>query len=77
MPNETEFAEPQAPEARANLIPIRQACFPKEFWDFWDQLKDRQKAAYILGWISELEMIVRRTSEQVQRINDHLEDDGK
>ncbi|HOV88420.1 MAG TPA: hypothetical protein PLM79_18850 [Syntrophobacteraceae bacterium] len=77
MPKETEFAEPQASETRANLIPIRQAYFPKAFWDFWDRLDDRQKAAYILGWICELEMKGRRTSEQVQRINDHLEDDGK
>jgi len=77
MPNETEFSEPQTPETWTNVIPIRKTYFPKAFWDFWDRLDDRQKAAYILGWISELEMAGRRTSEQVQRINDHLEDDGK
>ncbi|HOV84867.1 MAG TPA: hypothetical protein PLM79_00785 [Syntrophobacteraceae bacterium] len=58
------FEPPVQPAA--NLIPIRQAYFPPAFWSFWDQLMDRQKAAYILGWIAELENVIRRM-EQLAR----------
>ena len=64
-----------APEQESNLVPIRMTYFPKPFWEFWDQLEDRPKAAYILGWLLELETAVRKMSEQVRKINDHLEDD--
>ena len=67
----------EAPEQQTDLIPIRMAFFSRQFWTFWDQLMDREKAAYALGWISELEMAIRRMSERVDRIENHLEDDGK
>lgn len=67
----------EAPEQQTNIIPIRQAYFSPGFWLYWDQLADRQKAAYVLGWISELEMASRRTLERIRRIEDQLEDDGK
>lgn len=65
----------ESPEQPTNIIPIRQAYFSPQFWKEWDQLMDRQKAAYILGWISELELVIRRMSEHVQIINEHLEED--
>jgi hypothetical protein len=67
----------EAPEQQTNIIPIRQSYFNRRFWTFWSHLKERQKAAYILGWISELETAIRRLSERVRRIEDHLEDDRK
>lgn len=67
----------EAPEQETNIIPIRQSYFGRRFWAFWDNLKDRQKAAYVIGWISELETAIRGLSERIRRIEDHLEDDGK
>jgi hypothetical protein len=67
----------KASEPQTNIIPIRAAYFSSEFWRMWDQLMDRQKAAYILGWIAELELVIRRMSKQVRTIEDHMEDDGK
>ena len=66
-----------APEQQSNIVPIRMTYFSQEFWSFWDQLMERQKAAYILGWIAELETAIRRMSDDVRAIRYHLEDDGK
>lgn len=68
---------PETSENQLDIIPIRKAFFSPQFWDQWDRLMDRDRAAFTLGWISELELAVRGMSGQIQRINDHLEDDGK
>ena len=63
-------------EQQMSIIPIRMALFSLQFWNIWDQLMDREKAAYTFGWISELEMVIRKMSEQFRRIEDRLEEDG-
>lgn len=73
MPTLFELVEPQPPQTRMDVIPIRQAYFPRAFWEFWDQLEDRGEAAYILGWIVELEMVVRRISEQMHQVSRDME----
>ncbi len=65
----------ESTEQQMNIIPIRMALFSPQFWNLWDQLMDRERAAYTLGWIAELEMAIRRMSEQLRRIEDHLEED--
>lgn len=72
MPESIEVPEPQT-----NIIPVREAFFSAQFWSMWDRLMDREKAAYTLGWIAELEQAIRRMSDEIRRIHDHLEDDGK
>jgi len=67
--------EPREPQT--NLVPIRTAYFNQDFWKRWDQMTDREKDAYLLGWIAELDLAIRGMSERVQRIDDHLEDDEK
>ena len=67
----------EAPEQQTSIVPIRMTYFTPAFWQQWDQMADRHKDAYILGWISELELAIRRMSERIRRIDDHLEDDGK
>lgn len=66
-----------APEERKNLIPLRKAYFSPGFWAFWERLRDRHQAAYVLGWIAELEQAIRGLTERLRRIEEHLEDDGK
>jgi len=75
VPNTEKTIEVSEPQT--NIIPIRSAYFSSEFWKMWDQLMDRQKAAYILGWIAELELVIRRMSDQIRRIEDYVEVDGK
>jgi hypothetical protein len=36
----------------------------------WDQLMDKDRAAYTLGWIAELESAVRRMERRVDRLED-------
>lgn len=67
----------ETPEPQTNLVPIRQSYFSRSFWAFWDRLRERPKAAYVLGWIAELESTVRALSERIGRIEEQLEDEER
>jgi hypothetical protein len=67
----------EPPEPKVDLIPIRMNYFSPEFWRYWDQLEDWQRKVFVLGWISELEATVRGISARIDRIEEHLEDNGK
>lgn len=69
MPKDMETSEP-----RTNLVLIRQSYFSRSFWKFWEGLRERPKAAYLLGWITELESAVRALSERVRRVEEEGED---
>lgn len=69
MPHDIETSEP-----RTNLVLIRQLYFRRGFWKFWEGLRERPKAAYVLGWITELETAVRALSERVRRVEEEGED---
>jgi len=62
------------PEPKANLVPIRQAYFPRQFWEQWDQMMDPQRAAYTLGWIAELENVIRRMEHRVDQLEECREE---
>jgi hypothetical protein len=64
MPNNLEI--PTQPQV--NLVPIRSAYFSGEFWTMWDRLMDKDRAAYTLGWIAELESAVQRMERRVRRL---------
>ncbi len=64
------------PQEQTNLVPIRHAYFSKEFWDRWDKLSDRQKAAFLLGWVAELEAAIRKMSEQLNYLRESREDES-
>jgi hypothetical protein len=62
-------------ELSVNLIPIRQAYFSQEFWRMWDEMLDQDKAAYALGWIAELENVIRGMGRRIQRLEEAVEDE--
>ena len=62
---------------RADLVPIRQAYFSREFWDMWDRMGERGRHASLLGWIAELESAIRRMQRRIDRIDEHLEELGR
>ena len=70
MPNNLEI--PSRPQV--NLVPIRSAYFSSDFWTMWDQLMEKDKAAYTLGWIAELENVIRRMERRIGRLE---ESDGE
>jgi hypothetical protein len=61
-------------EPTTNLIPIRQTYFSQEFWRMWDEMMDQHKAAYVLGWIAELENVIRGMGRRIQRLEEAGED---
>jgi hypothetical protein len=66
----------KVPEPRVHLAPIRRAYFSKRFWEIWDALFQRDRDAYLLGWIAEVEGFIRRLERRLERIEHREEDDS-
>lgn len=60
-----------------DLVPIRRAYFSRKFWEIWQTMIQRHRDAYILGWVAELEQLIRRLERRIQRIENHEEDDPR
>ena len=58
----------RAPEPVEDLVSIRRAYFGKRFWEIWDTMIQRHRDAYLLGWIAELEGLIRRLERRIERI---------
>jgi len=65
----------KVPEPVENLVPIRRAYFCKRFWEIWDTMIQRHRDAYLLGWVAELEQLIRRLERRIERM-EHREEDG-
>jgi hypothetical protein len=63
------------PELEENLVPIRRKYFSAKFWHLWDTMLQRDRDAFILGWIMELEQLIRRLERRIERIEQREEDD--
>lgn len=62
---------------RADLVPIRQAYFSREFWEMWDRMEERGRHASLLGWIAELESTIRSMQRKIDLIDEQLEEVGR
>ena len=51
---------------------IREAHFTKDFWDKWEILTQRQKDAYCLSLIVELEDTLKEFQRKLARIEEDL-----
>jgi hypothetical protein len=58
----------RVPEPVEDLVPIRRAYFGKRFWEVWDTMIQRHRDAYLLGWIAEVEGLIRRLERRIERI---------
>jgi hypothetical protein len=56
------------PEPKVDLVPIRRAHFSKKFWELWNVLLQRDRDAYLLGWIAEVEGLIHRLERRMERI---------
>ena len=53
-----------------NIVPIRKAYFSKEFWDRWDRMTIEERSAFVLGWLAEHDLEIRKTRQITLRIGD-------
>jgi len=58
----------KVPEPKVDLVPVRRAYFNKKFWEVWEALFQPDRDAYLLGWIAEVEGLIRRLERRVDRI---------
>ena len=65
----------RVPESAEDLVPIRRAYFSRKFWELWQAMIQRHRDAFILGWVAELEQLVRRLERRVERIENREEGD--
>jgi hypothetical protein len=66
----------KVPEPVEDLVPVRRACFGKRFWEIWNAMIQPHRDAYLLGWIAELEGLIRRLERRIERIENREEDDS-
>lgn len=60
-------------EPKVNLAPLRRSFFSREFWELWDQMMEKDRAAYTLGCIAELEAAIGRMDRRIERLEQEEE----